>query len=437
MEIKRREQIYDRLSEMSMRMENRVIPDPRYINEKLGQCHISIEEVEKFYIEISKEIAAVQRAYNNALAGYENAVDVLIATDPEIMALPSLRDREAKSNLQLKKELSEIKAYKNDLADLEYLQKAVNVKLRNLSRLNMDIKVQMRLMDSQIRLGSPSVENASVRNLMEEIKKSTVGLDVFNESETKMEKITTVDPTEPLNVENLFEPVIPSDLLVKIPTEEPVVETPKENSVTNELLSQELVEIPTEEPVTEILTEEPVTEILTEEPVTEILTEEPVVESPRENSVPIINDLLLKNSTEESPVTEDPVLIDLSDVLTMPLNKGLLIQEKVEPPEKESPPSEENEEKPEERSITDRLLNPLPTDPVDDLSSCMPEAGIDGDIHETTIDLDKILSPEVSTPKIGGNVEETKISTESKQKEILKPKIPSEIDFESLLSQFK
>jgi hypothetical protein len=337
MEIQRRENIYDRLSAISMKMEIKTLPDSRYINEKLGQCHVFIEEVEKFFIEVSKEMSIVQRAFNNALAGYETARDDLIATDTDIMSLPSLKDREARANYRLKKELAEIKRYKNDLIDLENLQKAINVKLKNLGRVNMDIKIQMRLMDSQIRLGTPSINSEAARSLAEELSKSTVGLDIFNQAETAIETSTVVDPTEPLDV----------DLIL------------------NATSVQEIQ--------------------------------------------PSVNDL---------PVQED---------------------------------------QPEERSIVDQLLNPLPTDPVDDFSSCMPEEIKTGEeIIGSVIDLDKVFvanfftgAPvthvqtvvQIQPNPIGGeekkDIEETKIPNEPKQKEASKPKIPGEIDIDALLSQFK
>ena len=95
--------------------------------------------------------------------------------------------------------------------------------------------------------------------------------------------------------------------------------------------------------------------------------------------------------------------------------------------------------------MADRLLNPLPTDPIDDLIDCMPKETptIEEDATKLVIDLDKVLSSELSTPTAGGeqknSIEKTETLTknESKQKETPKPKNSNEIDIESLLSQFK
>jgi hypothetical protein len=251
MDTERKNEIYDKLLGISLNIEIKNVPDPRYINEKIGQCHILIEEVEKFYIEVSKEMSIIQRAFNNAIAGYENAKDNLISTDEEIKTLPSLKDREARANVLLKKELTEIKGHRNELSDLENLQKALNLKLKNLSRVNTDVKTQLKLMESQIRLGAPGIESSAARSLAEELKKSTMGMDVFNEAETTVEETSVVDPSEPLNVDELLSPQenilsLPNDLPIQEPETEPekiLESTPDQEEVSEErTLSEKLLD---------------------------------------------------------------------------------------------------------------------------------------------------------------------------------------------------
>lgn len=197
--------IYDRLLAISMRVDSKNIPDPRYINEKIGQCHVFIEEVEHFYIQVSKEISVIQTSLNNATAAYEHSRDDKISNDPEIKNLPSTKDREARANNLLRKELDEIKSYQNELSDLENIHKAINLKLKNLSRLNADIKAQQRLMESQMRIGTPNVNSAAAKSLAEEFGKSMMGKDIFEGMETQATEETVVDPTAPLDVNNLLQ----------------------------------------------------------------------------------------------------------------------------------------------------------------------------------------------------------------------------------------
>ena len=205
--------IFDRLSSMTFTIEPKSIPDPRYISEKLGECHVSIEEVEKFYINVSKELSVLQRALNDAEAAYEHAKNDLLSNDPETAGLLSIKDREAKANTKLKAELNDIRNYKNEVEDLKGLLGVINLKLRNLSRSNMDIKTQLRLMESQIKLGTSMVTDEATKNLMEELSKS----DMFQNAETKMEESLIQDPTQPINVDKLLAPTQINNLPISEP----------------------------------------------------------------------------------------------------------------------------------------------------------------------------------------------------------------------------
>lgn len=196
--------IYDRLLQLSVELDIKSIPNPQYMYQKIGLCHVYTEEVEKFFIQCSKEKSVIQRALNNALAGYEQKKDSLITNDPEVSSLPSLKDREAKANVMLHKELADIKSYQNDLSDLDNLIRAINLKLKNLGRLNSDIKAQVRILESQVKMGTPAQDNPALRSFMEEMNKSAFGADVFENAETSAEETKTEDPSAPLDVDDLL-----------------------------------------------------------------------------------------------------------------------------------------------------------------------------------------------------------------------------------------
>lgn len=379
--------IYDRLLTISLKIDLKTIPDPRYINEKIGQCHILIEEVEKFYIQVTKEISIVQRVLNNATVAYENSRDNLISTNEDIRSLPSQKDRESKANVALKSDLMDIRGYKNELVDLENLQKALNLKLKNLTRLNADIKTQLKLMDSQIRLGTPAQDSPAVRSLTEELFKSTVGADIFSGMESSSEDNKVIDPSEPLDVDSLL-------------AQTTINFTANTQEVNNALIQS----------VDNFLN-----------------TPEQVGTEPASVSVLDTNESLMQG---------------IDDFLNTP-----------EP--KELSPSLLDPQTEEEKSAWDRLWDPTPTDPEDDITSCMPTetGGNEPDLIGALVDLDKILLPELTKesivePKIentpltqtpGGiqkNVVETKKSEEPTQKEVQKTKNADEIDIASLLSQF-
>lgn len=196
-------QIYDRLLDIHFEIVFKQNPDPTYINQKIGECHVYIEEVEKMHIRVSKEQSIVQRALNNALSAFDSDKDRLMSEDPEIKEKPSIRDREAAANGKLRDQLKDIKELQNEVSDLNNLSKAVNLKIKNLNRANNDIRMQLRIMEAQVKLGVPRADDSAARSLMKELNKSTIGRDSFEGAETKAEETSVVDPTEKLDIDKL------------------------------------------------------------------------------------------------------------------------------------------------------------------------------------------------------------------------------------------
>ena len=205
MNIEQRGKIYDRLLAIKIKLESN-IPDPRYINQKIGECHAYIEEVEHFSIEVSREVSVLEQALNNSTAEYDEKKEGLLLRE-DIKNLPNIRDREAKANQHLKEELDRIKTYKNDLSAMLRLEKDLHVKMKNLDRVNKDIKSQLRAMEAQMRImgGSPGgAVDAASKSLIDEFKKSMTNTDSFEDSSPSVEEEQIVDPTAPLDIDNLL-----------------------------------------------------------------------------------------------------------------------------------------------------------------------------------------------------------------------------------------
>lgn len=377
------EKIYGRLEEITVIIEPKSILYPRYISEKIGQCHVCIEEVEKFYIRISREMSVLQRALNNSEAAYAMAKDELLSTDPEIVSLPSSKDREARANTRLKSQANEIKDLNSKLSDLEKVFGAINVKLKNLNRLNMDIKVQLRLMESQIKLGVSTPDDPLTKNLMEELKNTALGKDMWEEASTKSEVTATVDPTKPIEAKDLD----PLDLLANT--------------------------------------------------VDQLLSEGGKLESAPEINSPIISENVLEINSLTIPTEPGPaIVVDLDAGLTEATTEVLpepSVEHTVKPvelvDEMEQPGDYFNE------YVSD-FEKEFPDDDLLDSVEPSKETSPEPDVSQTEIDLDKILVPATI---LGGEQKtiEPKI-TEPIQKETPqeKQKDPNEIDFSALLSQF-
>jgi hypothetical protein len=198
--------IYDRLLAIKIIIDSDPIPQPVYINEKIWECHRAIEEVEHYNIQINKETSVIQRAFNNAQAEYQALKEDLL-NNPEIATLPSIRDREARANQRLKTELNNIKELQNELADLNNLLRAVDLKLKNLNRLNGDIRLQVRVLEAQVKInGATPKDDKAVQGLMEEMNKGIKNEDAFMDSTSTLDLSQTVDPTQSVDLDGLLNP---------------------------------------------------------------------------------------------------------------------------------------------------------------------------------------------------------------------------------------
>ena len=413
--------IYGRLEEIKVPLESKTILNPRYISEKIGQCHICIEEVEKFYIRVSREMSILQRALNNSEAGYYVARDELIANVPEIATLPSSQSREAKANTMLKDQLDEIKNYKSQLSDLEKIFNTINVKLKNLNRTNSDIKIQLRLMESQIKLGAGGVGDPIEKNLMDELKNTAIGVDILEGADSRSEETSTVDPTKPIGLD-IFSPETEKDFMSL------------ESSI-NDLLSEKVNNVSTSGPSLEL-------------PVDVIVNL-----SDPSFFVEVNNDPTFKvaaapdSDSENTQPGQDSQIVDLDRSLTGD-SDGIPVL----PAEPVIPVSPVDELEQPEDYFNGYVRESEETFPEDDLlASVEPSKEIEPESKPTELNLDLILNPVTpiivaTTPapvpevKAGGEEKVQEISPiiESQPKTTLqeKPKNTNEIDFSALLSQF-
>ena len=200
--------IFDRMFEISLKVDPGHIPSPRTINENLGQCHIYLEEINKAYIKVIKEMSILQRHLNNRQTDFEIKLDSFISTNDEIIALPSSRDREAKAKTMLKSEIVEIKQLENEIEDLEKLIKVISMRHKDMARANMDIRIQSRLMESEIKLNgmsSPS-DNAS-KDLLQDNH-------IWDGAITEVKELNTIDPTDSNAIDDLISTTIDNETLL-------------------------------------------------------------------------------------------------------------------------------------------------------------------------------------------------------------------------------
>jgi hypothetical protein len=118
------------------------------------------------------------------------------------------------------------------------LEKDIHVKMRNLDRVNKSIKDQLRLMEAQMRImgNAPggAIDVAS-KSLIDEFKKSMTNTDSFENSSSSVTEEQAVDPTVPLDVNNLLSGAISEKTIDPTPDISPSEPQADEN---NNVLSE-------------------------------------------------------------------------------------------------------------------------------------------------------------------------------------------------------
>lgn len=215
MEQEDKNAIYDRLLSINVKLDPASAPDPVYINGRICECHRYVEEVEAYFIKIIREISVLQQARNNVSAEYQSKKDAHFELH-DVVILPNIRDREASANRLLKDELRKIKEYDNSLGDLNNLLGAIKLKLKNLSTVNGDVRSQIRIMEAQIKLSVGPKGDPVIADLAREMSRGASG-DAFVGATTSVDTSMSVDPTAPLDINNLLgvddeEPLAPLNL---------------------------------------------------------------------------------------------------------------------------------------------------------------------------------------------------------------------------------
>jgi len=307
MDIDQKNKIYDRLLAINLKIDIEIIPNPQYINKAIGECHVFIEEVSRYSIEVKKEISIMQQALNNAEAEYEYRLESLISEDEDIKNLPSIRDREAKANLFLREEIQLIKKYKNDVTDLKNLNSAIALKNKNLNRTNLDIKMQLKILEAQIRLGAGPTTDIAVQSLVEEFKKGLTDEDSFEDAESEMVEEKTIDPSAELDIDDILDgeinyEVVPEKLIEPDPEPKPEEQEEKKENLEEFLGVQNESEVP-------IGLEKSVS------PVEEDIQDNSEVELPGGMGVVKIEDTYEVGDTDETEESEKENVIDLDSVI--------------------------------------------------------------------------------------------------------------------------
>ena len=156
------EKIYQELLELKLTLEFQDSPNPAYIQNKLIACHQANDKVEKYHTELRFEISKVERDLSIAQSSYESRERTILTSNERAMKYPSMGERKAFAASLLEDVTDDIRKLKLRLEEFSNLEKALALVIKNLNRLNNDIKSQQKLMDSQLTKLNAVTSNSDV-----------------------------------------------------------------------------------------------------------------------------------------------------------------------------------------------------------------------------------------------------------------------------------
>ena len=155
MKIERVKQIYDEITKYEIALE----PDPRslgplYLQNVISQCRNFLNAVSRVALEVHREKQDIARTIHATETEYDVTFSELLTNDERVRRLPSIEDRKAHVSTMLRDRLANLTNLKGEAQDLEYVEKAVRHRHRELTSTMAEIKLQRSLIRDEIDSGA-------------------------------------------------------------------------------------------------------------------------------------------------------------------------------------------------------------------------------------------------------------------------------------------
>ena len=147
--------VYTELADMQMELDNDPIRfGPKRLNSKVADCKKLVSRCTEIEINLATLLAKILRQQRTAEAELELLMQDLLATDPEVRAGRSVRDREAIANTKMREERSFCRMVTEAGEELKAAITVVKAKKADLKDTQGRLKDQVRLIQEEIALGS-------------------------------------------------------------------------------------------------------------------------------------------------------------------------------------------------------------------------------------------------------------------------------------------
>ena len=173
---------------------------PKYLQDQIATCRNHINNVSHIMLEVHREKHNLASELHSMETLFALESDNLLATDERVSRLPSINDRKAAINLFLRERIQFISDLKAKIQDLDYVEKAVKHRHKELRDTMSEIKLQRSLVRDEIDTRSfygderPS-EGATKDDMSEDEIEATLR-EVQNEQNEVRSRIETENKTE-------------------------------------------------------------------------------------------------------------------------------------------------------------------------------------------------------------------------------------------------
>lgn len=133
-------------------------PDPtvlgaKYLQEQIALCRNYTNNVAQHVNRIHRERMNIDSVLRRKEAAFRIASDELLSNNAQVRNLPNIADRQAQININLRDEHRDIEELKNDVRDLDHLEKMIKLVHRELKDTMAEIKLQRSLVRDELDSG--------------------------------------------------------------------------------------------------------------------------------------------------------------------------------------------------------------------------------------------------------------------------------------------
>lgn len=155
MKLERIQAIYTELEKYVVQLH----PDPRslgpiYLNDLIATTRNHLNAVSRIQLEVHQEKQYLSREIRAHEAALQISADDLLANDERVRRLPSIEDRKATVAVFLRAERQTIETFKALLQDVEFVEKAIKHRHKELTSTMSEIKLQRSLIRDEIDTGA-------------------------------------------------------------------------------------------------------------------------------------------------------------------------------------------------------------------------------------------------------------------------------------------